>query len=104
MPRHTHPERERRRRRRRSRAEALEQLDVAPKPPKDRHRPDRCEECGTPRDLQALEATEHRAGPRRRPISDPTSRVILLCGPCTRDRSASWRWRWHLAGRELPAA
>lgn len=100
MPRHTHPERERRRRRA-ARARANEREAPPKAPPKDRHRPDRCEECGTPRNLQALEATEHRSGHRRGPIRDPVSRTIVLCGPCSRDRSASWRWRWHLPGREL---
>lgn len=99
MPRHTHPDRERRRRRARTRP----LVEPAPKPaPKDRHRPDRCEECGTPRNLQALEATQHRTGPRHRPISDPVTRLIVLCGPCIRDRSASWRWHWRISGRSLP--
>lgn len=27
---------------------------------------------------------------------------LRLCGRCLRDRGGAWRYRWRIAGRELP--
>lgn len=72
------------------------------KAPRDRPRPHQCEECGTRRGLGVFEVTQHSTETRRRPTRDPLKRKIRLCGECLRDRSATWRWTWKLAGRELP--
>lgn len=55
-----------------------------------------CGECGTfTVPLRAFEAVEIDA---RRPV------VLRLCERCLRDRGAAWRWRWRIAGRDLPDA
>jgi hypothetical protein len=88
--RHTHPERARRRRRP-QRAPAAR--TAGGRPAKQRHRPDRCIECGGARDVTEYQATDHRG---RSP------RPLTLCARCLRERGAAWRWRWKISGRGLP--
>jgi len=95
MPRHTHPDRERLRRRARMVKAKRDALPDGSRPEaRPRLAPPRCDECWTRDELEEFVAVPLHG---RREES-----TLTLCPACLRERSASWRWKWKLTGRELP--
>lgn len=55
-----------------------------------------CRNCGSRRDVRAYQARDIDAR------YNAPSFGLRLCDRCLRDRGAAWRWRWRIAGRQLP--
>ena len=55
-----------------------------------------CRNCGTVRDLTTYAARDIDA------TDNAPTFNLRLCGRCVRDRGGAWRWRWKIAGRDLP--